>query len=305
LQSKVNKRISLIATIGGIYIALKYSLLLGKVTFLKEQTIPLFDTIVKNLPELSVSFKGKPVSPKLFLIKGALLNSGKRDISTTMVENPITINLPEDYKWLEAKVINTSPNVRASINFIGQTSILFETGLFRNGEYIRFEALIEAPTEGADKIDKAIQFSHRIADLRKITKSEIKEVDINPKHKWMLISLPVLGLIFFGYFIFSPKHDIIYSYKNANDKIIKVKINSIKKNQIKIEGIDNENKYNEIINPDKFYSHIQGIDFKEKSLFIRENLIVFAAYIFFPIAFLIFLYIKNRKNKKLRMILNI
>src|SRR5260370_36557833 len=85
----------------GVYLSLvrRYQ---GKVTFVSEQTIGLFDAIVKNLPEMAVLYKGTPVSPNVVLIKGSLVNTGTKDISPSMIERPISLGLPAGSNWLSA-----------------------------------------------------------------------------------------------------------------------------------------------------------------------------------------------------------
>src|ERR1035437_1972556 len=93
----------------------------GEISFVRDPYLGLFDSIVKNLPELSVQYDGKPVSPGLVLVKGALLNSGAKDITVPMVEGPLTFHLPEGFRWVMAKIVGTSPNVKASVVANGPT----------------------------------------------------------------------------------------------------------------------------------------------------------------------------------------
>jgi len=144
----------------------------GEITFVVNDCIGLFDTIVKNFPELAVLYQEEPVSHGLVLLKGTFLNSGKKDITPEMVENKITLNLPEDFKWLAAKTVGSSPNVYASV-VAEPNSLRFSTSLFRCQEYFKFEALAELPVPDKDNSIKAklvtnISPSHRIADTGKI-----------------------------------------------------------------------------------------------------------------------------------------
>lgn len=54
-----------------IYFAIKKRLS-GEITFFLEDCISLFDTIVKNFPELAVLYKNKPIDKSIVLLKGYL-----------------------------------------------------------------------------------------------------------------------------------------------------------------------------------------------------------------------------------------
>ena len=66
----------------------------GRITFFKELSIGLYDTIAKNLPGIDLLYKNTPVAQNHVLVKGALLNTGSMDITLSIVEIPITIKLP-------------------------------------------------------------------------------------------------------------------------------------------------------------------------------------------------------------------
>ncbi|TSA47523.1 MAG: hypothetical protein D4R56_02065 [Deltaproteobacteria bacterium] len=129
----------------GIYLMIKRKYP-GQITFVQESCLGLFDSIVKNMPELSVQYQGTPVGEGLVLLKGAFLNTGSKDISESMVVEKVSISLPENFRWLTAKVVSTSPKVQAHVA-VSDSSVVLDTGLFRCREYVSFEALAIVPTE--------------------------------------------------------------------------------------------------------------------------------------------------------------
>jgi hypothetical protein len=144
----------------------------------REPYLALFETIVKNLPELTAQYDQRPVGPGLVLVRGALLNSGTKDISDPMVEGKLTFNLPDGFRWLTAKIVGTSPDVKASVT-TEERRLTFSTGLFRCSEFIRFQAVAEVPLPGSDggthadtkiaeRLEDAIKIEHRIADTRPV-----------------------------------------------------------------------------------------------------------------------------------------
>ena len=150
----------------------------GHVTFIKEDVIGLFDDIVRNLPDLQVLYKNKPVDKNLVLLKGYFVNTGRKDITADMVDDPLTIILPKEYLWLQAKVV--SGQVKANDPEIKNELLEFNLGrLFRCNEYLGFEALAEIPLsdhqsdeDGKQSYGKqlldSLKFSHRIADTGKV-----------------------------------------------------------------------------------------------------------------------------------------
>lgn len=214
--------------IWGIYIALKYRHSV-RVNFVLRKSIALFDTIVKNITELSVSYKGLPITQNLILIEGALVNTGNKDILPTMIERPICLNLPEDYKWLTAKIISTSNSVEANI-IVSDQILTINSGLFKINEFIHFQALLQAPHEAniakiENKLDKIINLSHRIADMSKI--KNVKLVNIQIKHVILIILMFLFTTIFFAYIGYDianekPIMDNVYSFKRSNNDIVNV-----------------------------------------------------------------------------------
>jgi len=175
--------VTILLGVWGIYVTIKYRHSV-RVSFVLRKSIALFDTIVKNITDLSVLYKGSPVTQNLILIEGALANTGNKDILPTMIERPICLNLPKDYKWLTAKIISTSNNVEADLN-ISDPTLTVNSGLFKINEHIHFQALLQVPHEInvvniENKMDKIINISHRIADMSKI--KILKLINMQVKH---------------------------------------------------------------------------------------------------------------------------
>ena len=75
---------------------------------------------------------------------------------------------------------------------IKDNSLVFTTGLFRCNEFIRLQAIAEAPIDAAaggkknvtieDRLDNAISITHRIADTQKVRKLELPNKRLS-KHR--------------------------------------------------------------------------------------------------------------------------
>jgi hypothetical protein len=156
----------------------------GEITYYKESGIGLFDSIVRNIGDLKVLYKDEPVSENMVLLKGYIMNTGSKDITVDMVEEPLALKLPEGFKFLDAKVVPSKTQVKASLTIKDATIAEFDLGLFRVDELVKFEALAEVPTgqpesesskqeSAKERLKDSMQFVHRIADTRKVIASQL------------------------------------------------------------------------------------------------------------------------------------
>jgi hypothetical protein len=160
----------------------------GEITFFHDRSIRLFDDITGSLPQVTVSYKGGPVKKNLTLIKGFLVNTGSKDITKEMVETPLTFELFEGYRWLEASAkLSSGSDERAAIT--NPKTVVFSLGLFRCNEFLRFEGLIEV-SEGKAPGGKFYN-SHRIADT-----SNMKWKNVPEKPKKLSKRLELLWSVF-------------------------------------------------------------------------------------------------------------
>ncbi len=183
-----------------VWVVLKKKKYPGQVTFVEDTYLPLFDAIVKNMPDLKVSFRDQAVGEGLVLLKGALLNTGSKDITPDMIAENVTMSLPVGYNWITVKLVGNSPKVECNID-IDERSLVFNMGLFRRSEYLRFEALAEVPIEQSESEDtvedignklwKAIEVNHRIADTQKVISANL--LPLIPLKSLMKRLLPGVG----------------------------------------------------------------------------------------------------------------
>lgn len=239
--------ISMIFGIVGVYLTIRsrYS---GKITFVNEQTIELFDAIGNSLDKLSVTYDGTEVNENLVLLNGAFINSGKLDITKDMAEQPITIKLPEGYKWLTGRVVDSSAH--ANLEQSDERTISISTGLFRCNEYVRFHALAQLPdTEEKEsnlrRFRNALGFEHRIVNTKSIDEKEIQSKEISRKNlKKKLEVYGTLLLFLFGAFGFllyqGPRNVMVFPYSVTNSKIEKVKVNTTRSNLVKVVSTESE-----------------------------------------------------------------
>jgi len=162
----------------------------GKLTYFREKPIRLFDDVVRNLPQVTVNYNGQPVQKNITLMKGFLINTGSKDITTEMVERPLSLELAEGYIWREASAKSSSDSEeRAKI--INARRVDFSLGLFRCNEYFRFEGLIEVQ-EGKTWQGR-LRFAHRIVDTSDVHDEKLPEKTNKP---WgtILFCLGIIGM---------------------------------------------------------------------------------------------------------------
>ena len=192
--------------IWGAYQTVKQNRYPAAITFIKEEFIPLFDTIVKSLPSLDVLYNNNLVDENLVLVRASFINTGKKDISADMIETPLTLTLGEGGKWIEAEVTSASENTTAEIKVIDDHKIQVLSGLLRRDEYIRFQALVEVSADEKDSkiakkglieqfVEENLEITHRIQDTQKVGKIELKpDAALSKKFRRFLV-FPVAGVV--------------------------------------------------------------------------------------------------------------
>jgi hypothetical protein len=171
-----------------------------RITYAHDQAIALTNDITQNFPNLSITYREQAVSENLVLLKGYFINNGKKDISREMVEQQITLSLPDDYEWVECKVVESSPSLKASAIKVDRTHVSFDTGLWKSKEYMKFEALAKVPVvmadpdhlpheRPADRLRKSVSFIHRIADSGKIDETHVPRPLTKRSQRFSLLSL--------------------------------------------------------------------------------------------------------------------
>jgi hypothetical protein len=298
----------------GIYLTIKHRYP-GRITFVKQESIALFDAIVENLPELAVLYKGAPVSPDIVLIRGALVNTGAIDISPSMVDAPLKAQLPEGFEWLAAKVVSSSTDFNVSLTIDSPRTITINGNLFRRNEHVRFQALASVPSTKSSKqgdiakcLEEAIEFSHRIANTRRVENTEIEELPFVKKRlrraTWIAATL-VLITVALGVvqLVVGLPAEVSYSYKpHQNDVPIEVRIVPRRDGTVNVRGI--HQKYSETLSVAEFFAKCTGnptiIADRTFRVIVPTFVII---YMVLPAIYLLLRYMRYRKNKRLSRML--
>lgn len=222
--------IGLVVTIVFGFLGLRYTLLdrrKTEVIFLKNASISLFKTIVKNLDDIEIKFRGSKINENLILFKGTLFNSGNVDIEKSIVHMPLEIELPSNYNWVSHNIIDMSEGLGLTAQISGN-KLIFEWDLLKEGEFFTFDSLIEYQSHKEDqsnldverKLVKNLIINHRITDLKKINKENSipRPMPFGGLFFMSFVFLAfILGLFYisFGQFVF-PNYHVLNEVKLDN-----------------------------------------------------------------------------------------
>lgn len=177
----LNLIVGIIATIIVGYIGIRYAYKYKTRTsllFFEHSCISLFKSVVKELDELEIKYKGKTVTENLIIYKGTFFNSGNNDIDKNLIHDPVKLILPDDYEWKKVKIIDQSKDVK--LEFEAKTNELqFSWDILKENEFFTFDSVIEYKPKKSSKeesqtiisnitrdLSKKITFSQRITNLK-------------------------------------------------------------------------------------------------------------------------------------------
>jgi len=126
--------------------------------------------IVKNIGDINIQYKNKPITENLFLLNVTIINAGNVDIDKSGVYKNLSIVLPEYFNWLNINIAKKSKEME--VGFKNDSNILsFDWDLLKPKEFFTIESLIEY--NGEDVLNakkKLLRFTwdYRIKDLSTI-----------------------------------------------------------------------------------------------------------------------------------------
>ena len=283
-----------------------------KITFLEQDLFSLFESIIKNIDGINVTFENIQVDSSLLMLKASFINNGTIDIDSSMVHEPLKIKLPENCKWKRMKITKRSPKV--NINFkMGDVVTEFTWDLLKRNEYFSFDALIEiidGPKQSIDiddeyteKISEEISISHRINNLEKINKENLYYSIM--KHRRLKDRMFLLGmtlalglLLLASVFIFPDQSlkDTHYVIKDLKNNNMEIKLTYLKNDNILIKSIDN--KYKEVLAVDEFAKKYNiPLRVVKKTMLIYVLSIIASVCILMSISgFIFYLFVKRKEN---------
>lgn len=252
--------LSLVLVIRNI-IKFKKSRYKGKLAFIEVIKVSIYDDFIKGFESLSVKYKKELISKNLFYAKGFLANIGNIDISSSMIDSPITLTTSSGNNWEDIKISNspTATTVNASKN-----EAIIEIALLKQDEAIEIDALIDSGNEARVTVTA---INHRISDVHPgfehifYNRNNVTEVKSSYNRNLFFqsivqvyIIIPLIVLYFFNDSKSLIIHDKIHKteYKIPNK-------GKILENKLSVENIYNGSEYN--VNVD---------DINNKNIFTQE-----------------------------------
>lgn len=299
----------------------------GGLTFISEETIGLFDSIIKNFPQIAITYNDKNINQQIVLLKGFIVNTGSIDIKDDLVEENLKLKLPTNFKWLNVKIVDSTKGSKASTTIAAENELIFHLGLFRKNEFLRFEALADVPQSTENKasatiiLTEELKFEHRIADTDKV---EIRPMDLelpNLKNKlYKKILMPAVLMIYLiGLtFLINQKgilSEFQYILKEGNVIITTKALPHFENKTVELKRVDGADY--KTIPLKEFNEKLQRTEIKEWSSnnwiskfigldFYAMIIILFGIMFVFTVSTnLLFPYKEYRKIKKIRETLNL
>ncbi|WP_321404007.1 hypothetical protein [Maridesulfovibrio sp.] len=273
----------------------------GQITFVNLQTIELFNSIAKSLDGLDVTYNGKIVDEKLILLVGAFINTGKKDITLNMVEEPINLTLPTDFKCLSAEILSTTiskKEIKSKIDIIDEHKLEIKTGLFKINEVVRFSSLIQIPQNKSyanivNYLNSKTKYRHRISDTREIKVKPIDERLSFFKFLCVMVAMQISVATFFIHetddinkLIYKEKSVVNYHHSNGTSGQISYKFYGDDNVIISVPNTD----YEQIISDSIFFKNklsdtkkiqTNEINYKTLLILVSSAILLFAALIIF------------------------
>ena len=305
----------------GINYTLKYRSKI-KLNYFENDCFSLFQTVVKNFNTIEIKYNKEAINQNLILLKGTFLNSGNIDLDKSNVHVPLSLHIPDNFKVLEAKVIDASNDLIVT-NTITSNSITFIWDLLKKEEYFTFDVLIEHMGElnstGKEiikeelnlesnryierELSNNITFKHRITNLSKIDKDSFPTKPMS-KVAMVFFILYMLFLIggpaYFGFWqLIKPQYEIQY-FKTEKGIMLPVNLVAENNNIAKLKYVDGKTieentldslflKYN--LKPFLKRTPVKKIDLISGGLMSLAMLLIFIT--------LLVTYIKRRRLSKI------
>lgn len=197
----------------------------SKIFFFEHQKLNLYNDLVKKIPDLNITYKGKNIHQTLFSFSGIFIFSGKKDVIKSDIQKGIQIKIDEkDANWAEYKIIKQSENLDLKID-AENSNLNIDFSQLIDNDFFVVEALGEA-----NNFD--ISISHRIANVSKV---EFGTINLNKNIKFSIVFyfffLVIIGLPF-SVVNKLQSFDLIPTYYDTNSNLV------LKQNLIDTSDID-------------------------------------------------------------------
>ncbi len=284
-----------------------------RLIYLNQVCVPLFVPGVLSLSDIRILYQEKPIDTPLYFISGYFLNSGNTDIPKSSIHDPVVMQLPKTYEWLNTLIIESSPRVQAKCTRKNKSELAFEWDLLKQDEFFQFGALVKTlPSDRRGKDSKTsrnpsevVSLSHRIVNLGNIDREEFPVFEGGKKDWLKLISslcMTVFGVFVAIIFLISPPREVHYLVEDLNGERITISIEAPRYDELLVKGLDEEFsirvKPNELFTKYQFINSMTRVDWPKLSGWICFLTVV----VFLSGRDVIREYLSWKKKKKIKAI---
>lgn len=215
---------------------------ISHITLIENKNIVLFPSLINKIDGLNIKYNKKNITGNLLFYQLTIFNSGVSDIPKSKIYAPLSLKLPELYKWSSYKIFDKSEGLDIEISSI-DTELILAWDLLRVGEFVRIDTVIECSPEC--QLDNKISINNLLSNIT-FNKSRIVNLQISKKnirnYEIALRNMKTYMFILLGFLLIYtmfPKYENHIMY-DVNMKNIKSPIEFISKND-SIFLIDNLN----------------------------------------------------------------
>ena len=169
----------------------------GALTFAFIEMRRVMNSTPQNYCELSLKYNDYEIEEDLYYIKFIIYNDRSYDYSIGDDATPLKVNLPEGYKWVDARIVGCSEDVQANIINKDDNGIFLKFNLLRKNDRIEVDGLIESKSRITlkDFADDIVVY-HRIPNVSPVMKKTILD-ELGYKREKYKISILGIPLIIY------------------------------------------------------------------------------------------------------------
>lgn len=267
------------------------------VTFIENEGTFLFTPIAYSIKKLKVKYSKSELDKKLIFYQATILNSGQKDIDSSVFHKPLTLKLKNGYTWKSVDITFQSEDIDLKYKLVNDT-IYFEWDLLKKNEYFKFDSLIEFEQDYSNSkaseilrgIFKNISFS-----CSRIKNMKLKRTNFAKGESILFFSrlfiFPAFILVFAFCNNYINQNQLVYKFSNGKDTLgIKHSVDF--SNKIVLENsLDKEISLETIKKTELKLIDCYYIDKHNKN---ERLFLFFKIFIWFPMIYLILLILKKR-----------
>ncbi len=154
-----------------------------QITFIENKCASLSSFFINEIDGLEIKYQEKPITGNLLFYQLTICNSGVSDIPKSQIYAPLCIQTSKNFRWKSYKLFDKSEEFNPKLT-LSDDKLLIDWELFKKGEFIRVDTVIEHSNEKKENPDETVNLlsnisfnKSRIVNL-KVQKANIRRYDI-------------------------------------------------------------------------------------------------------------------------------